>query len=98
MMFVSFNSNTTGVTCGVETANPPGAHEFIPVFSEVPVARSLVFCIMFCRSLFVLFLLVIAFSVLRFTASDYLFGILDLRRLITSGILDLRRLITSLVS
>ena len=40
------------------------------------VALSLVFCVMFCRSLFVLFLLAIVLSVLiRFTASDYPFGI-----------------------
>jgi type III secretory pathway component EscS len=29
MMFVSFNSNRTGVTCGAGTANPSGAPEFI---------------------------------------------------------------------
>ena len=33
---------------------------------------------MFCRSLFVLFLLAIVFSVLRFMDSDYLFGIFKL--------------------
>ena len=42
------------------------------------VARSLVFCVMFCRSLFVLFLLAIVLSVIRFTASDYRFGIFKL--------------------
>jgi len=45
-----------------------------PVFSGVRVARSLVFCAMFCRSLFVLFHLSIVLSVLRFTASEYPFG------------------------
>jgi magnesium-transporting ATPase (P-type) len=35
----------------------------------------LVFCVLFCRSLFVLFLLVIVLSVLRFTYSDYSFDI-----------------------
>ena len=30
MMFMSLNSNTTGVTCGARTANPSGAHEFTP--------------------------------------------------------------------
>ena len=50
----------------------------------VRVARSLVDCVMFCRSLFVLFLLAIVLSVLlRFTPFDYPFGILDLHRLIT---------------
>ena len=49
-----------------------------PVFSGVRVAQSLVFCVMFCRSLFVcsfvLFLLVIVlFVLLRSTASDYFF-------------------------
>ena len=32
MMFLSFNSNTTGVTSGAGTANTPGAHEFTVVF------------------------------------------------------------------
>ena len=41
-----------------------------PVLSGVSVAQSSVFCVMFCRSLFVLFLLVIVLSVLRSTASD----------------------------
>jgi hypothetical protein len=40
--------------------------------------QSLVFCLVFYRSLFVLFLLVIVLSVLWFTASDYLFGIFKL--------------------
>jgi hypothetical protein len=85
------------------------------VFSGVHVARSLGFCVMFCRSVFSLFhvffgycivcfssiygfllplcyRLAIVLSVLRFTASDYLFVIVwplcclsfDLRLLITS--------------
>ena len=50
-----------------------------PVFSEFRVIRSLVLCVMFCRSLFVLFLLAIELSVLlRFTDSDYLFGVFKL--------------------
>ena len=40
--------------------------------------RSLVFCVEFCRSLFVLFLLTILLSILRFTDSDYLFCIFKL--------------------
>jgi hypothetical protein len=49
------------------------------VFSGVRVTRSLVLCVMSCRSLFVLFLLAIVLSVLlRFTDSDYLFGIFKL--------------------
>ena len=47
-------SNTTGATGGVGTAYPPGALAFIPGFGGVRVARSLIFCIMFCRWLFVL--------------------------------------------
>jgi hypothetical protein len=39
-----------GVACGAGTANP---FEVLPVFSGVRVARSLVFCVMFCRSLVV---------------------------------------------
>jgi len=31
MMFVSFNNNTMGVTCGEGTANPFGAPVFIPL-------------------------------------------------------------------
>ena len=45
------------------------------VFSQVPVAQSLVFCVVFCISLFVPFPIVF---VLRFTASDYQFGIFKL--------------------
>jgi len=39
----------TGVTCGSGTATPSVVHL---VFSGVRAARSLVFCVMFCRSLF----------------------------------------------
>jgi len=47
--------------------------------NEVRVTRSWVLCLKYCRSLFVLFLLVIVLSVfLQFTASDYLFGIFKL--------------------
>jgi hypothetical protein len=41
---MSFNGNTTGVTCGAGTANP----DFTPVLRGVRVARSLVFCVLFC--------------------------------------------------
>ena len=51
-----------------------------PVFSGIPVTGSSVFCVVFCRSLLVLlyfFFLAIALSVLlRYTDSDYPFGIL----------------------
>ena len=48
--------------CGAGTTYSPGAP---PVFSGVLVARALVLCLMFCRSLFALlffFLLAIVFS------------------------------------
>ena len=51
-----------------------------PVFSGIPVARSLVLCVCFvdrCLS-FVLFLLAIVLSDLRYTDSDYPFGICKL--------------------
>jgi hypothetical protein len=64
MMFVSLSSNTPGITCGAGTANPSGAREFTTGFIEVCVARSLVFYVMYCRSLFGLLLFVVY---LRFT-------------------------------
>jgi hypothetical protein len=51
--------------------------EFV-CFSEVRVTRSLAICVMLCRSLFVLFLLVFVLSVLRVTDSDKPFGIFKL--------------------
>ena len=47
-------------------------------FCAVDIAQSLVFCVVFFRSLFVIlffFLLVIVFSVVRITASDYAFDV-----------------------
>ena len=60
---------------------PSGAPDFTPGFQWAPlrVALSLVFCVMFWISLFVLFLFVIVLSVLlRFMTSDYPFGIYKL--------------------
>jgi len=84
-------SNTTGATSGARTAYPSGAPEFTPVFSGVCVTRSLVLCVIFVDRvcslvlfvlaivLSVLLLLVIVLSVLlRFTDSDYPFGIFKL--------------------
>ena len=51
-------------TCGAGIAYPVGAPAFTPhhlVFSEVRIARYYIFCVMFSRSLFVLFLLAILF-------------------------------------
>jgi hypothetical protein len=42
---------SNGCHCWAETANPSGTPAFIPVFSGVRVAQSLVFCIVFCISL-----------------------------------------------
>ena len=61
--YLSLNGNTTDVTSGAQSANPSGAPEFIPSFSVVRVARSLMFGVVFCRSLFVP--LAIALSVRR---------------------------------
>ena len=56
-----------GATSGAGTVYPSGEHEFAPPFREVPVARSLVFCAVFCRLMFILlsfsFLLSIVLSV-----------------------------------
>jgi hypothetical protein len=52
------------------------------VFIDVPVTRSLVLCVFFCRSLFVLFHFPFGYCVvlylLRFMDSDYPFGIFKL--------------------
>ena len=55
MLFVSFKSNTTGVTSGAGIANPSGELEFTRAFIMVRIAWSFVFCVVFCRSLFVPF-------------------------------------------
>ena len=71
--------NMTGASSGAGTAYPSEALEFTPVFSEVRATRSLVLCVMLCRSLFVLFLFAIVLSVLLlFMGSDYPFGIFSL--------------------
>jgi hypothetical protein len=74
------NSNSMAATSGAGTTYPSGAHAFIPIFSVVHVAQTSAHCVVFCKSFsfcfLVLFLLAIVFSVLlRFTASDYPFGI-----------------------
>ena len=43
-----------GITSGAVTANPTRAPEFILSFGGVRVTRSLVLCVVFCRSLFLL--------------------------------------------
>jgi len=49
MMFVSINSNMTGVTSGAVTHNPSAAYTFTLEFSGVRVVPSLVFYVVFCR-------------------------------------------------
>ena len=70
------------VLSGAGTTYPSGAPEFTLCFSGVRVTRSLVLYIIFCRSLFVsyvLFLLAIGLSALfRLRDSDYPFGIFKL--------------------
>ena len=67
------------VTDGVGTANPSRA----PMeFCNVHVARSLVYIVVFCRTLFVLLsichLAIVMLDCLQFTTSDYPFDILKL--------------------
>ena len=49
-----------------------------PVFSGVRFVRSLVFCIVFCGSLFVILSFIVLSDLLQFTASDCHFGIFKL--------------------
>ena len=64
-------------TSGAGIDYPFGAPGCTPGFSGVRVARSLVLCVRFWRSLLVLFFAIVL-SVLRFTDSDYPFGIFKL--------------------
>jgi len=47
-------SNTTGVISGAGIASISGPLEFTSDFSGVRVVQSLFFCVVFCRSLFIL--------------------------------------------
>ena len=72
VLSVVSKTSLTSATCGARTVQPSGVHVLTPDFLWVRVARSLVFCVMFFRQLFVSFLLAIVLSVLlRFTVSDY---------------------------
>jgi hypothetical protein len=75
----SNKNNTMGGTSGAGTGYPIGSPEFIPLFNGVHITKSMVFCVVFCRSLCVL----LSFAhcilvVLRLTASNYPFGIFKL--------------------
>ena len=68
-------SNTTDTSNGVETADPSGAPEFTSVFIQIHVVQSLVLCVVFCISLFVIlffFFDIELFVLLPFSASDYI--------------------------
>ena len=72
-------SNTTGFKYGAGTAYPSGTPDHNPGFSGIRVARSLVLCVMFCRSFLAFCSLSIVLSVfLRFITSDYTIGIFKL--------------------
>ena len=75
MILMSFNSNTTGVTCRSGTAYPSGEPEFTPTFSVLFLLLDLfrVDC-----SFFVLLHLANVLSVHQFTISNYPFGIFKL--------------------
>jgi len=64
---IIINGNIYPTTCGAETAYPYGSQTYTPGLSGVHVARSLVFCAVFCRSLLSIFRLVIILSVLLIT-------------------------------
>jgi hypothetical protein len=71
--------NTTTVTCGAGTVYLPGAPEFTPVFSGFRVDQSLIYSVLLCMLMFVLFRLTITFSVLLgFTFFDFPFDIIKL--------------------
>ena len=53
-MFLSFNSSMSGDTSVAGTTYASGTPEFTPVFCGVHFTRSLVFCGMFCISLYFL--------------------------------------------
>ena len=68
---ISNKSNTKSATSGSGTMYLSGAPDFIPDCSSARVAQF--FCEVFCRLLFVLFLLANLLSVLQITASEYPF-------------------------
>ena len=56
VMFVAFNTSTMGVShVEQELLTVPEHLSSLPVFSGFRVTRSLDFCVVFCRSLFILF-------------------------------------------
>ena len=55
MMFMLFNSNTTGVSCRAGTTDPSGVPEFLSDLYWLRVVRSLAFCFVACGLFFVFF-------------------------------------------
>ena len=53
-IFINITTRNMGAICRAGTAYPSWAPDFTPVFNGVHIARSLVFCEIFCRTLFVL--------------------------------------------
>ena len=74
MIFMSFNSNTTGVTSEAGTANTSGGPEYTPSFSGVYVAQSISLCVLLCGSMFV---------IVSFSLPLHCLSILYLRLLVT---------------
>ena len=74
----------TDVPCRVGTAYVFGAPESTPGFREVRVVWALAFCVMFCRSVFVLchfpfdYFLCVLSVILRYATSDYPFYVFKL--------------------
>jgi len=83
---------TTGATCGAGTVSLLTEHLSSPtVLSGVRVVRSVVFCVVFCTSLFALLIIVLSVF-LRFTASDNPFDNFKLLFSLLSGIVLLIRI------
>ena len=72
MMFVSFNCYTMGATSGTGTAQLP--YKSTLVFHVVCVAQSFVSCVVFSRSLFVLFLLA---RVILYVCLSLIYGLIN---------------------
>ena len=66
-----YKSITTDATCEAGNAYPFWAPDFTPDFNWVHVARFLVFCVMFCRLLFIY----LSFFLLAIVLSIYGFGL-----------------------
>ena len=81
-----FLTCTAAVISGVVTASTFESTRVHPMdFGWVHFTQSLVFCVVFCRSLFVFlyfFLLGIVLSVLQFMASDYSWSIFSVKMLL----------------